>query len=127
VSEYRPGACNIGPRQRRRRAQRAAAAAAVAVGIVAAQLLGVLPDRLLLVGTFVPLALAFEWAIQARESFCVGLALLGRHDVGTDDGEATGRVAEPNDRRADQLYATKITATSVLLAGLVTALLVVLL
>ncbi|MFB6101728.1 MAG: hypothetical protein ABEJ73_04110 [Haloplanus sp.] len=123
---YRPGQCNIGRRQRRRRAALAGGGFLVAAVIVAAYLVGVIP-RLLLASVFVPLAVAFEWAIQAYEAFCVRLALLGRYDFsGADDGDR-GAVSAPGNQRADQLYALKISVVSVALAASVTAVIVLVL
>jgi hypothetical protein len=119
VTDYRPGQCNIGSEQRQRRARIAALAFLTAAVVVAAYLAGGLPEPLLLV-VFVPLAVGFEWAFQAYESFCVRLALAGQYAFGDDREE----VPDAANRRTDQLYAAKITVTSVLLSALVTAALV---
>jgi hypothetical protein len=116
---YRPAQCNVGRRGRRRRAAFALASALVAAGVVVAYLVGVIP-RLLLIGVFAPLALAFEFGVQAYESFCVTFALLGRYDF-SDEGGERGRVADPANRRDDRLYALRITVASVVLAAVVTA------
>ncbi len=117
MSEYQPGVCNIGTVQRKQRFGYAAAAAAVAVGYVAACLSGVLP-RVLLVGVFVPLAVAFEWGLQAASSFCVRLALVGRYDFRGSDGE---RGTVPSDVRGDdRLQAAKITVAAIALAATTT-------
>jgi len=116
---YRPAQCNIDQRGRRRRAALAVVAALVAGGMVAAYIVGVIP-RLLLIGVFAPLAVAIEFAVQAYESFCVSLALLGRYDFRAGEGE-TGRVTDPANRRDDRLYALRISVVSVLLAAVVTA------
>lgn len=116
---YRPAQCNIGRRQRRRRAAYAVVSALAAAAFVVAYLVGAIP-RLLLIGVFAPLALAFEFAVQAYESFCVGLALLGRYDF-SDGGGSTGPVTDPANRRDDRLYALRITVASVVLAAVVTA------
>ncbi|MCD2205281.1 hypothetical protein [Halobacterium sp. KA-6] len=119
MTDYRPGQCNIGSEQRQRRARIAALAFLTAAVVVAAYLAGDLPEPLLLV-VFVPLAVGFEWAFQANESFCVRLALAGQYAFGDDREE----VPDAANRRTDQLYAAKITVTSVLLSALVTAALV---
>jgi hypothetical protein len=125
--EYRPGACNIGDRQRRARALKAALSFVAAGAIVAAELLGYLPTEVLLATAFVPLTLGFEWAIQAYDAFCVRLALLGRYDFRTDGDGGTGPVADGDDRRRDGVRAAKITAVSVLFGAVATlALLLVL-
>jgi hypothetical protein len=122
--EYRPGACNIGDRQRRARAAKAAVSFAVAGAIVAAELLGYLPTGVLVATAFVPLTLGFEWAIQAYDAFCVRLALLGRYDFPTT---GPGEVTDLDARSRDRVRAVKITAASVLLAGVTTLALVVVL
>lgn len=119
VTEYRPGRCNIGSEQRQRRARIAALAFLAAAAVVAAYVAGVLPEPLLLV-VFVPLAVGFEWAFQAHESFCVRLALAGRYAFGDERGD----VPDATNRRADRLYGAQITVASVLLAAAVTAVLV---
>jgi len=124
VSTYQPASCNIGRRQRKRRLAVAGVAFAVAAGYVGAVVAGYLPEQLL-VGVFVPLAVGFEWGVQAITSFCVRLALLNRYDFGSDDSE-TGTVTDPSHRKADHEYAAKITVAAVALAGATTALTVAL-
>jgi len=97
--------------QRRREAGRPA-------GVVA----GPVP-RELLVAVFVPLAVGYEWGLQASTAFCVRLAVRNRYDFGRG---ASGRVETPADQQDDQLQAVKITAASLLLAMLTTGLVVVL-
>jgi hypothetical protein len=116
---YQPAQCNIGRRQRYWRAALACVSLLVAVGIVVAYAVGVVP-RLLLVGVFAPLALAFEFGIQAYESFCVTLALLGKYDF-TDE---SGRVTDSANRHADRRYALRISVVSVVLAAILTLALV---
>ncbi|WP_435067800.1 hypothetical protein [Haloplanus sp. C73] len=116
---YRPAQCNIGRRQRYWRAALACVSFLVAVGIVVAYAVGALPG-LLLIGVFAPLALAFEFGIQAYESFCVTLALLGKYDF----ADESGRVTDPTNRRDDRRYALRISAVSVALAALLTVALV---
>jgi hypothetical protein len=120
VSTYRPGSCNIGERQRKRRIGVAAAAFTAAAAYAGAVAVGALADPLL-VGVFVPLAVGFEWALQASTGFCVRLALLDRYDFRSADGGAAGTVTDPSHRRADHEYAAKITVTAVALAGATTA------
>lgn len=121
--DYRPAQCNIGSHQRRRRAALSAAGLIVASLVVAAHPVGSLPE-LLLVGVFVPFAVAFEWGIQAYEGFCVRLALLGRYDFAGEDESGTGAVTDPSHRRRDRRYALRISVISVALAAVATALVV---
>ncbi|WP_435125562.1 hypothetical protein [Halobaculum sp. D14] len=128
MSGYQPGRCNIGGRQRRKRALVAAVSFVAAAAIVAAYLVGRIPEELL-VAVFVPLSVGFEWAFQAYEAFCVRLALLGRYNFCSDDGDEAerGDVTDPSHQQADRMFAAKITVVSVALAAAVTVLLVALL
>lgn len=116
MSDYRPGHCNIGRRERRKRALVAAGAFLAAALYTVACVVGLLPEALL-VAVFLPLGVGFEWGLQAYDAFCVRLAVLGRYSV--DD--ETGTVEDSENRHADQLEATKITAAAIVLAALVTA------
>ena len=119
MTGYQPGYCNIGRQQRRRRL-RVAGAAFVAAGLyVLAYLWGLLPSPLL-VAVFVPLAVGFEWGLQAYTGFCVRLALLNRYDFTRGDGTGTGTVTAPDARRADQLQAAVITGAAVVFAAATT-------
>lgn len=115
VSGYEPGACNIGHDERRQRAAVSAAAFLAAGAYVVGYLLGAVPDPLL-GGVFVPLAVGFEWGLQAHRAFCVFLALDGEYDVGGD----VGRVESAGDRRQDRASAARLTAVGLALAGLTT-------
>ncbi|AXG05252.1 hypothetical protein DU500_01755 [Haloplanus rubicundus] len=123
--QYRSAWAPPPSRVRRRRLAYAVASAVVAVGIVGSYLVGAVP-RLVLIGVFGPLALAFEFGVQAYESFCVSLALLGRYDFRAE-GSGRGRVTDPTNRRGDQRYALRISVVCVGLAAGVTAILVLLL
>lgn len=122
TGSYRPGHCNIGSRQRRSRLTVSLAGFAVALLAVLAVASGYLP-RELLVGVFVPLAVGYEWGLQAWTAFCVRLALLNRYDFGRG---ATGTVSDPAAQHDDQVQAVKITAAALLLAAVTTGLIVVL-
>lgn len=119
MTGYQSGVCNIGPRQRLGRASGAGAAFLVATGLVAAYVSGALPAVLLVV-VFVPLAFGFEWTIQAYESFCVRLAVLGRYDFRPGGTGDAGRVTDPQCRRDDRLTAAKITVASLAFAAVTT-------
>ena len=62
-----------------------------------------------------------EWLLQAHLKFCVSLALAGEYDLRGSGGER-GTVATNRDRRADRLYAARITVVAVVAALVVTAL-----
>lgn len=116
-STYRAGVCNIGERERRRRYTYAAAALVAAGAFVLSVAIGVVPHELV-PALFVPLALATEWYLQASKSFCAFLALVGRYSF--EDAGERGTVSDPDARAADQKYAVRITAISVVVAALVT-------
>lgn len=124
MSTYQPGVCNIGDPQRRRRLWAAAAAFGVAVLYVVAYAMGYVPAALL-PGVFVPLAVGFEYALQAYTAFCVRLALLNRYDFRRTDDGAAGSVSDPTARRADRIQAAKITVVAVLLSAVSTLVVVV--
>jgi hypothetical protein len=79
---------------------------------------GLLPSELL-VAVFVPLAVGYEWGIQAYTAFCVRLAV--RHRYAFD---AKGTVTDADDQRDDQVQALKITCVSLVLALVTTAIVV---
>lgn len=117
-TSYRPGACNIGRRERRRRYRFATTGFVVAAAIVVAVALGALPEALL-PAIFVPLAVAIEWFLQASKSFCVILGMIGKYSF-EEQGE-TGTVEDSDARREDRASAVRITITAVVVATLITA------
>jgi hypothetical protein len=122
VSGYQPAVCNIGRRQRRRRLAYAGAGFGAAALYLLGYAGGVVPGEML-VGVFVPLMVGFEWGVQAYTSFCVRLALTGRYDFRGEDGRA-GTVTDEGARREDRVEAARITAVSVVLGAVATAVLV---
>ena len=121
-SDYRPGVCNIGARERRRRYRYAGACAVAALAYAAGVLASSAPTGLLL-GLFVPFSLGTEFLLQARRSFCASLGLRGRFDLGGEggDGVATdggaGRVTDPEARAADRRYSLRLTLLGVVGGG----------
>jgi hypothetical protein len=121
-SAYRPGACNIGPAARRERGLVALVSLTGAGGYAAFVLVSDLPT-LLLLGLFVPLSVAIEWGLQARQSFCVTLALQGRYDFrgAATDGD-TGTVEPSTARAQDRTYALRLTLLGLAAGAALTAL-----
>lgn len=118
---YRPGYCNIGRRERTRRYGMAGIGFVAAVGyLLAIAALGAFDQ--LLVGVFVPLALAYEWLVQAHVGFCAALALGRRYDF-SGSGGGRGVVTDPDDWRSDRSYAARVTLLGVGAAAVTTALL----
>jgi hypothetical protein len=122
-SSYQPGVCNIGPAARRERGRVALVCLLAAGGYAAFVLVSPLPS-LLLLGLFVPLSIGAEWGLQARRSFCVTLALRGRHDFRADGGERadSGAVESAAARREDRRYAARLTLLGLGIGAVLTGL-----
>ncbi|WP_353634826.1 hypothetical protein ABSL23_04190 [Halobacterium sp. NMX12-1] len=80
MTEYQPGACNIGHAERRRRYLTGVAGFAAAALLVAA-VATVHADRAWLLAAVAPLFVGFLGVLQARARFCVGFAMAGVFDV----------------------------------------------
>lgn len=104
---YRPGACNIGPREiaQRRAFGIAGLVAAVAVAVGLAAVGAPTPVRLLVVA---PLWGSFIGFYQARRRFCVRFAFEGRSNFGGVGDDV--RIAEDAARRADRRAAVRMIA-----------------
>lgn len=89
--------------ERRQRYRLAAGSYIAAVAYAATILLADAP-QFLLVGLVVPLSLGTEWLLQARRSFCAGLALSGRFKF---EGRL-GRVPDGPARESDQRYSLRL-------------------
>ena len=116
-SQYRAGACNIGPEEmaRRRRSGAVGIAIAVVLGAVLV-VLGAPPLARLLV--FFPLAGGLVSLEQVRRRFCVGFAMAGLRNFG-----ALGRpdkVADAADRAADRRAALVMIAYMSAIAAVIT-------
>jgi hypothetical protein len=106
---YRPGACNIGPRERRRRYRLAAGAFLVAAAYLLVVAVSGVP-AVFVFGAFVPLSLGCEWCLQGRQSFCATLGFAGRYAFADRAGEVTDEAA----RRVDRRYAFRLTLLGLL-------------
>jgi len=121
--EYRPGACNIGPREiaKRRAIGSAGVISAVVFGLV---LIGMDAPPLARALVVFPLwagILSFE---QARRKFCAGFAYAGIRSVTGSD--ATESVGDREDLRRDRATARQMVAYSGAIAAAITALFVLL-
>lgn len=115
MTEYQPGVCNIGADQRRARRLSAVGSFAVAVGVVAAAVVGAIPD--LSLWAAVPFVFGgYVGALQDYFRFCVAFGALARYDL-SGSGGASGSVSEQAAVRADRRQAAKI----LLLAAVATA------
>ncbi|MFB6121732.1 MAG: hypothetical protein ABEJ68_11535 [Halobacteriaceae archaeon] len=123
---YRPGQCNIGGRERRKRLAVGGVAAVAAVVLAAAVVVLDWPP-VALFATVGPLFGAFLGYLQARRAFCTGFALQGRYDVGDESGTVTDADARAADKVAARHLHRDAAVAAVVVAGLVTALGVVLL
>ena len=110
---YRPGACNIGDRERRRRYRLGAGALLVAAVYLAVVFVSGVPAVFAL-GAFVPLSLGCEWCLQGRQSFCATLGFAGRYEFAGDSGAVSDEAA----RRADRRYAFRLTLLGLVAGGL---------
>jgi len=121
--EYRPGACNIGPREIARR-RAIGVAGIVSAVVVAAVLVAVDAPPLARAIVVFPLWGAIISFEQARRRFCAGFAFAGIRSVSGSD--ATESVADPVDLAADRATARLMVAYSGAVAVALTALFVVL-
>ena len=105
--EYRPGACNIGPREiaRRRALGIAGIVSAVVLGAV---LIAVDAPPVARALVFFPLWGGIVSLEQARRKFCAGFAFAGIRSVAGSD--ATESVAAPADLAIDRAAARRLVA-----------------
>ena len=118
MSEYKPGACNIGARERRRRRWLGLTGFVLAVAYVATVIYAGLPPILLL-GAFALLVPGFLGVLQDRASFCAAFAVQEQYDFsgsGGDSGQVRDKSAVPKDR----VQATKLVLGAVLGAAVTT-------
>jgi hypothetical protein len=120
MAEYQPGVCNIGANQRRARRLSAVASFGVAIGIVLAVAVGVIPGVSL--WATVPFIFGgYVGALQDYFRFCVAFGALARYDLSGSGGES-GRVDASEAVRADRRQAAKIlfyaAAATVVTSGL---------
>jgi hypothetical protein len=115
-SDYRPGACNIGPAEIRRR-RNTGIAAAVATVILAVALVAIGAPTWARLLVFFPAAGAAVGFIQARSRFCVAYALQGIRNFGPlGDAE---KVTAAADHGADLRAAARLIAGSVTVGAVV--------
>lgn len=118
MSEYEPGACNIGARERRRRRWLGVTGFVLAAAYVATVVYAELPAVLAL-GTFTFLLPGFLGLLQDQASFCAAFAVTERYDFsgsGGDSGAVRDKSAVPKDR----LRATKLVLGAILGAAVTT-------
>jgi len=121
--EYRPGACNIGPREIAKR--RAYGLVGLAITIVlAVVLVAVDAPALARAVVILPLWGALISLEQARRKFCAGFAMAGIRSVA--GSYATESVADPADLAADRAAARTMVAYCGAIALVVTAVFVLL-
>lgn len=123
TTEYRPGTCNIGQRERRVRYGFAVVGFAIAAAFVIAVVLNTLP-RWALILTAAPLFGGFVSYFQGRESFCVGYAFAGIYNVGDSVGDHAS-VSNDDAIRRDRRNALSLLARAAVPAVVVTLLLYV--
>jgi hypothetical protein len=121
--EYRPGACNIGPREiaKRRAYGVAGVVSAVVLGIV---LVAIDAPSLARALVIFPLWGGIIGLEQARRKFCAGFAYAGIRSVMGSD--ATESVGDREDLRRDRATARRMVAYSGAIAAAITAVFVLL-
>jgi len=112
MTDYNPGKCNIGAREKRNRAIIGASGlltAALMTGVIIQQ---GLPDSVLLF-VFIPLLLGFEGIFQALNSFCVHYAHKGVYNVADDLKEVENQEDhEEDERKAKRIHGMSIAASA---------------
>ncbi len=122
-SSYQPGVCNIGPAEIRRRRQIGFIGLIGAVAL-AGLLLAIDAPAWTRLALALPMVMALEGFIQARERFCAGFAMAGLQNMG-DLGSETA-IEDDEALAADRRKALRIHATAIagaLAAGVAFALL----
>lgn len=120
MAEYKPGVCNIGTEQRRARRLSSIGSFGIAVAIVLAVALGVVPTAAL--WATAPFVFG-GWLgfLQDYYNFCVAFGALARYDL-SGSGGAAGSVAEREAVQADRKRALTILAVAAALTAPTTAL-----
>ena len=121
--EYRPGACNIGPREIAKR--RAFGIAGIVSSVVLAlALVAIDAPQIARALVLIPLWGAIISLEQARRKFCAGFAYAGIRSVNGSD--ATESVARAADLAVDRRAARRMVAYCGAIAAAITAVFVVL-
>lgn len=123
MAEYQPGACNIGATQQRARRLSGIGSFGIAVGIVVAVVLSVLPESAL-VATAPFVFGGWVGLIQDYAGFCVAFGALARYDL-SGSGGSTGAVSDREAVRADRKQAVKILAVAAVLTAVTTGALLI--
>lgn len=118
MTEYQPGVCNIGAEQRRARRLSGIGSFGLAVAVVLAVGLDVLPASTL------PVTAPFVFGgwvglVQDYYGFCVAFGALARYDL-SGSGGTTGSVAEAEAVAADRRRAVRILAVAAVLTVVTT-------
>lgn len=116
-NEYIPGVCNIGPDEIKRRIQ-VGSVGLLATGILAAALIWFDAPRYARLALFFPAFVASIGFLQAFMHFCVAFGTKGVFNVKNKQGE-TESVEKAEFRKADQKKVIEIYGLSVLVAGVV--------
>lgn len=100
MSEYQPGTCNIGARERRRRRWLGITGFVLALGLAGVVVYAEL-DPILALGSFALFFPGFLGLLQDRTSFCAAYAVREQYDFsgsGGDRGAVRDKSAVPKDR-----------------------------
>jgi uncharacterized membrane protein len=120
MEKYQPGVCNIGKNERRKRYGIAVVGFAVTLLVVYLILSFDLP-RLVLLLSFIPLAMAFEGFYQGYFRFCAGFAAAGISDL-SGSGGSRSKVTNQEFHRKDMQKARQIHIYSIVSSIIIVAL-----
>ncbi len=121
--DYLPGKCNIGGGEIRRRQLVALIGLFFSISTFVT-LLSTSAPRNARLGLFLPLMVASVGWVQSRSKFCLAYGFAGTFNFGKLG--ALSRVNDSDSRSADRKTATKILIKSAAIAGIVTAVVLVL-
>ena len=123
AEDYRPGRCNIGPREIAKR-RAFGVAGIVATVVLGAVLVAIDAPQIARVIVIFPLWGAIVSLEQARRKFCAAFAYAGIRSVNGSD--ATESVTHAGDLALDRAAARRLVAESGLMAAAITALFILL-
>jgi hypothetical protein len=123
AGDYRPGACNIGPREIAKR-RAFGIAGIVATVVLGAVLLVIDAPQIARAIVLIPLWGAIVSLEQARRKFCAAFAYAGIRSVNGSD--ATESVARAADLALDRAAARRLVAECGVIAAAITAVFIVL-
>lgn len=117
-SEYEPGTCNIGGRERKRRRQLGYASLGAAIVYIAGVLVAGYPETYLL-GSFIFLYGGILGILQARRQFCAAYGLAGQYGFDDEAGAVEDEAAHSTDRTRALIIMGQALAGAVFLVSVI--------